>query len=130
MTQSEDSRSNVDKFLLDRIDSIPHLEALLLLWNHRPRPWSVQEMAHGLFLSQDLSKQILDDLTGQRLAAIVEGTPPAYRYEPDPQKDQLLSEVDATYRRDLIRVSRLIHSKPSAALRDFARAFRIKKEPE
>ncbi|HEY4359786.1 MAG TPA: hypothetical protein VGN17_02400 [Bryobacteraceae bacterium] len=127
---TEDPRSAVDRFLLDRIDSIPHLEALLLLWNHRPRPWSVQEMANGLFLSQDLSKQILDDLAGQRLAAIVEGVTPAYRYEPEPQKDQILAAVDATYRSDLIRVSRLIHSKPSAALRDFARAFRLKKEPE
>jgi len=53
-------------------------------------------MASGLFLSQDLSKQILNDLAGLRLAVIVEGVPPAYRYEPDRQKDQLLAEVDAT----------------------------------
>ena len=39
-----------------------------------------------------------------------------------------MAAVDTTYRRELIRVSRLIHSKPSAAVREFARAFRLKKE--
>jgi hypothetical protein len=36
--------------------------------------------------------------------------------------------VDATYRRELVRISSMIHSKPSPAVRQFARAFRLKKD--
>jgi len=36
--------------------------------------------------------------------------------------------VDETYRREVVRVSTLIHSKPSSPVRDFARAFRFTKE--
>ena len=43
-------------------------------------------------------------------------------------KDELIAAVDSAYRKELIRISRLIHSKPSAAVREFARAFRIKKD--
>jgi hypothetical protein len=34
---------------------------------------------------------------------------------PQPDRDQLIACVDSTYRRELIRVTRLIHSKPPGA---------------
>ncbi len=42
----------------------------------------------------------------------------------------LLQEVDAVYRKEVVRISSMIHSKAPAGLRDFARAFRIKKDKE
>jgi hypothetical protein len=127
-----DSSRDVDRFLLDHIDTVPHLEALLLLWNSRPRLWSVNGMAKALFLAPDVTKIILDDLTRLRL---IGARPPVdveerYGYEAEPTRDNLVAAVDATYRRELIRISRLIHSKPSASIREFARAFRLKKEGE
>ena len=45
-----------------------------------------------------------------------------------PEQQQLLASLDTIYRRELVRVSNMIHSKASRGLRDFASAFRFKKE--
>ncbi len=41
-----------------------------------------------------------------------------------------MESVDAVYRKEVVRISSLIHSKAPAGVRDFARAFRIKKDKE
>jgi hypothetical protein len=42
MTQENAIGKEVDQFILVEIDSVPHLEALLLLWNSKPRKWSLE----------------------------------------------------------------------------------------
>ena len=126
----QDWKYNVDQFLQAQIDTVPHLEALLLLWNSHPKAWTVGDMASGLFLAPEAAREILGDLVRQSLIVASPGPEEIYRYESEPEKDKLIRTVDAAYRRELIRISRLIHSKPSAAVREFARAFRIKKDRE
>ena len=63
MAEKDQNGPDVDQFLRDHIDTVPHLEALLLLWNSRPKEWSVEEMAKGLFLPPEAAKEILEDLT-------------------------------------------------------------------
>jgi DNA-binding IclR family transcriptional regulator len=129
MTEHDQSENEVDRFILNEIDTVPHLEALLLLWRNRPRPWSVDEMAKGLFLAPGTTREILRDLMRRGLiTSTSEEVPETYHYEPGSAIDSLVSLVDSTYRQELIRLSRLIHAKPSASVREFARAFRIKKE--
>ena len=128
MAEETSNRSEVDQFILDQIDSVPHLEALLLLWNQRPKNWSVDEMAKALFVSPGSAREILQNLTRRRLIAPDPSAADAYFYEASPEKDRLIGMVNATYKRELIRLSNLIHSKPSAAIREFAKAFRFKKE--
>ena len=41
-----------------------------------------------------------------------------------------MREVDFAYRRDLVRISTLIHDKASSPIREFARAFRIRKDKD
>ena len=127
--EEQDDRA-VDRFLLEQIDTVPHLEALLLLWNSRPREWLVEEMASSLYLTPEAAKSILDDLARAGLVSAITGATESYRYDPGSELDQVVSAVESAYRRELIRITRLIHSKPSAAVRAFARAFRIKKERE
>lgn len=102
----------------------------MLLWNSRPKPWSMDDMGKGLFLPPETAKEILDELARKGLIVCVSGTCDTYHYEPSPDRDPLVGSVDSTYRKELIRVSRLIHSKPSAAIREFAKAFRLKKDRE
>ena len=122
--------SNVDQFLQNHIDTVPHLEAFLLLWNSHPKDWSVQDMAEALFVMPESAKKILEDLARQNLIVLMPGDPEAFRYKAEPGRDELTALVDATYRRELIRISTLIHSKPSAAVREFAKAFRLVKDRE
>jgi predicted DNA-binding transcriptional regulator len=119
----------VYQFIFDQIESVPHLEALLLVWNSRPQPWTIENLAQRLYVSSDVVLTLLQDLVRQGLIAIVPGPPQGYRYETaSPEQDQLMAAVDETYRREVVRISTLIHSKPSPSVREFARAFRLTKE--
>lgn len=125
MTDNRADVPAVDRFILDFIDSVPHLEALLLLWRSRPRRWTVEELAKYLYLGQRESERIAQDLAR---AGLIAGSGAEYHYLPDSDaKDRLVSSVDETYRREVVRISTLIHSNGSRALRDFARSFRFTK---
>ncbi|HEY1500197.1 MAG TPA: hypothetical protein VGF88_11515 [Acidobacteriaceae bacterium] len=128
MSSASDENSRlpeVDRFILDEIDSVPHLEALLLLWNSRPRQWSVDELAALLYLPEDHTRQVLEDLRQRSLIVLATA---AYAYNPESLRDHLMPDIDRTWRRELVRVSNMIHFKASPAVREFARAFRFKKD--
>ena len=121
--------AEVSQFLLERIDSVPHLEALLLLWNSRPKLWQADELARRLYVDGEVALRLLQDLARQQLIDSDAGSPERYCYRDDPaDRSRLIRMVDETYRREVVRVSTLIHSKPSSPLRDFARAFRFTRE--
>ena len=129
MTEARELEDEVYRFVLDQIETVPHLEALLLLWNSRPQPWTVENLAKRLYVSPDIVKVLLQDLVHRSLIVCVPGSPDGYRYEPaSVAQDQLLSTLDSTYRRESVRISTMIHSKPSSSVREFARAFRFTKE--
>src|SRR5579884_2815680 len=111
MPERKLDREEVDRFILNEIDTVPHLEALLLLWNSRPKSWSVDQMGDALYLNTAAARQILQDLTRRGLVVSDPETADVYAYSSSPERDALISAVDITYRRELIRISRLIHSK-------------------
>jgi hypothetical protein len=125
MGQEDQARKDVDQFILDEIDSVPHLEALLLLWNTRPKQWSADEMSRAIYISPDQTQSILQDLQNRKLASNDSGR---LFYESSLGRDRIVDSLDRTYRREVVRVSAMIHSKASPAVRAFARAFRLKKD--
>jgi predicted transcriptional regulator len=123
--------SQVDQFIVEQIDSVPHLEALLLLWNSRPKAWTVEDMAHSLYIRSDQAARILDGLVQRNLVQAENSDAPRYTYSPESlERNQLMQAVQATYTRELVRISSLIHSKASAGVRDFARAFRFTRDKD
>ncbi|GAC1426964.1 MAG: hypothetical protein NVSMB62_24640 [Acidobacteriaceae bacterium] len=111
------------------IDSVPHLEALVLLWNSRPVGWTCEEMASRLYLRTVEVAALLGDLVRLRAIAELPGAPLRYAYlSRSKDQDDLMWLIDAAYRRDLVRISTMIHSKASSPVREFARAFRMKKD--
>ncbi|HKR85909.1 MAG TPA: hypothetical protein VJS37_17250 [Terriglobales bacterium] len=125
MTQQDPARSQVDEFVLEEIESVPHLEALLLLWNSRPKRWTLEQMANALYISKEATDAVLQDLKQRNLAKEDSGS---YAYNSDSKHDSLIQELDKTYRRELVRITRMIHSKAPLSVREFARAFRFKKD--
>jgi len=124
-------RLQVDRFILEQIDGVPHLEALLLLFNSQPKAWTADEMARSLYVHSEVASKILDSLVQRKLIAVSPDKPGEYGYSPDDaEKNSLMQSVDAVYRKEVIRISSLIHSKASAGVLDFARAFRIKKDKQ
>jgi len=125
MPEDNQATRQVDQFILEEIDSVPHLEALLLFWKRRPHRWSVEEMARSLYISAEGTQAILQELKQRGMVTLEEGS---YSYDPAFRHGNLMEEVDRTYRRELVRISRMIHSKASPAVREFARAFKLKKD--
>jgi hypothetical protein len=119
----------IDRFIVDEIDSVPQLEALLLFWNNRPKVWSGESMAGALYVSYEVSRDILRHLAQRHLIAEMQGAAGEFALQADSEEEQqLLASLDVVYRRELVRVSNMIHSKASRGVRDFASAFRLKKE--
>ncbi len=132
MAESDQEQRRVDEFVLEKIDSVSHLEALLLLWNSRPKQWCPEEVARRLYVESKIARELLADLQRSDLIVAVPDAAETYCYEISSQeRNGIIEMVDATYRYQIVRISNLIHSKGSSAVRDFARAFRFtKKEQE
>jgi len=129
MPEGLPDREEVDRFILDEIDSVPELEALLLIWNNRPRDWSSEEMAKALYDRAETTQGFLRSLAQRGLISEVAENKGRYAAISDsPEKEAMLTALDRIYRREIVRISTMIHSKASRAVRDFARAFRFKKD--
>jgi hypothetical protein len=119
------------EFLHENIDSVPHLEALILLWNSRPVGWTEEELASRLYISREPVGTLLRDLMRLQVVQETPGNPPRYSYLPrSEEQNELMHRIDHAYRRDLVRISTMIHSKASSPVREFANAFRFKKDWE
>jgi hypothetical protein len=130
MTDEKEIGRLVDQFVLDEIDSVPHLEALLLLWSHQPKEWSSGEMGKSLYVDAAFAERVLKDLA-QRKLAVGQTEPDRYSYNAgSEERNKLVGSLDAIYRREIVRISRMIHAKGSLAVREFAKAFRFTKDRE
>lgn len=117
------------EFIYENIDSVPHLEALVLLWNSRPVWWTREELASRLYVPTDQVSQLLRDLVRMQLIAESSGSPVRFSYLPKSEgQNNLMLSLDDAYRKDIVRISTMIHSRTSSGVREFARAFQLKQE--
>jgi hypothetical protein len=123
-----DEEDEALRFIFENIDTVPHLEALLLVWQNSATAWSTETLAARLYVSSAQASTILDDLS-RRGFVTQEPEGIAFRYAPewDAQRG-LMPRISETYRRNLVGITRMIHSKGSASVREFARAFQLKKD--
>jgi len=129
VVDENEARSKVEEFILEKIDTVPQIEALLLIWNKRPKAWSVQEMANALYVSPEVTRAVLQDLVEKELISREPQQSGQYVYRTKPpEREDLMSLLDRTYRHELIRISKLIHAKAPSAVEQFARAFRFTRE--
>jgi hypothetical protein len=129
--RNSEGDNEIIRFIADQIDSVPQLEALLLVWNTRPAIWTPEELGKRLYVSNELGHDLLQELVRKRLITGIQGAVEGYRYESaSEEQDALIGRLDEMYRHEVVRVSNMIHAKPASALRDFARAFRFTKEKE
>jgi hypothetical protein len=126
MNEDTQLPDDVRAFVLKHIDSVAQLEALLLTRSAADQPWTVPELASRLYVTEAEAASVVRALHRRGLLAQEDD---AFRYQP--RHDELRRDVDAlaaAYPRFLIPLTKLIHSKPSVSLRDFADAFRLREE--
>jgi hypothetical protein len=123
---SEELPEEVLRFIADHIDSVPQLEALLLMWDTAPQAWTAEQMSKRIYVPAGIAGDILVDLQRRKLAIAAEDG--RTRFNPETPEAAAVPTLAGVYRRQLARVAGLIHSKASVGVLEFARAFRIKKE--
>ena len=119
------------EFIQEYVDSVPHLEAMILFWNSRPVGWTCDELASRLYAPSERVSGVIRDLV--RLQVIQEHPGPPDKFSYFPRSDELnnlMRLIDDAYRRDLVRISTMLHSKASSPVREFARAFRFRKDKD
>jgi hypothetical protein len=119
---------DIRRFVLTSVPSVPFVEALLL-FRGSDEAIDIGHVSSRLYISEQAASQVVAQL---RETGIVEpaanGT--AYRYAPrNDELGSLLDRLATFYATHLIEVTQLIHSRTERAARQFADAFKLRKEP-
>ena len=112
-------------FIVQQIDTIAHLEALLLLRDNPEEGWSSESIARRLYIGEDESSRVLNDLSQKGFLTL---SSTGYRFAcGTPELGGIVERLAQLYRQKLIPVTNLIHSKQNR-IQQFADAFRLRKE--
>lgn len=111
-------------FIDEHIDSIPELEALLLLHETVPKTWDAASLSQRLYIPQEETEFVLLKL--RRMSLVIGTESQGYYFNHAAPDAPVVVQLAAAYRSHLSAVTRLVHSKPSAGVREFARSFHIK----
>jgi hypothetical protein len=128
MDPGDEIPTHVLRFLEENIDTVPQLETLLMMSEARDRGWLIAEVASRNYTSEQRATETLNALQRRGLVSSEE-SPLRFRF--NPAKDEvhaLVTDLARCYQRNLSLVTRFIHSKPSASVKEFARAFDLKKD--
>lgn len=123
---------DVGRFILDRIDSIAQLEAVLLLRASPDTWWERKTVAERLYITEELCAHVLDGLCKQGLLLAAD-LPQGRRYRYRPETGELREMVDRLayyYAKHLVPVSNLVHAKARTRLERFAQAFTLPPKEE
>jgi hypothetical protein len=115
------------RFIVEYIDSVPALEALLLMRRNPEREWTVATLATELYSEPRRIGPILAELFGRGLCRSREEG--ETRYSALPPTSALARSLDQladVYAHHLVAVANLIHSKPRPSVRGFSDAFRLR----
>jgi len=120
---------DIAQFIIEKIESVAQLEALLLLRTNPETGWSVRSLAARLYISDEQTTQLLLALCAQGFAAAEAEDLSLYRYQPrSAELKSMLDRLADIYAKHLVPVTNLIHSKPKSRIQEFADAFRLRKD--
>jgi hypothetical protein len=117
---------DIRDLILKRIDSVGQLEALLFLWRDAAVSSDAATVAKQLYIGEKQAVEILEHLCAQGFAMRSDDT---FRFQC--ASTELSSQVDRLaqiYKTHLIPVTHLIHSKAAGRIREFADAFKLRKD--
>jgi hypothetical protein len=120
--------AHVRRFLEENIDTVPQLETLLMMYEKPDHGWPIADVALRNYIDESRATDTLNALQRRGLV-IAQESPPRFRFSPASDEVRaLVAELAVCYQRKLSAVTELIHAKPSASVKEFARAFDLKKD--
>lgn len=121
--------SGLKQFIEQHIESVPQLEALLLLRREPQREWSAPDIAKELYIPEDAASSLLVDFARRGFAILMPASDARYTFRTkNTESDRLIDELASAYRDRRVAVISLIYSKPLNKVQTFADAFRFGKE--
>jgi hypothetical protein len=112
-------------FILKYLESVAHLETLLLMQASPDVLWDSVETAKRLYCPEQQARAVLERLCADGLLTRQDS---AYRYgEPEPAMAEMIRRLRSAYKMHLIPVTNLIHNKP-LRVHQFADAFKLKRD--
>jgi hypothetical protein len=115
----------VKRFILVSIQSVPYLEAILLLRSERRYAWDSKQLARGLYMSEKAAGELLSALLAAEVVVTTEQQPASFRYHPGSDHlRQMIDRLADAYASNLVAVTNLIHSKIDRKAQHFAGAFK------
>lgn len=122
-------QDDLRRFLLTSALTVPHVEAILLLRNDAATNWDARRLSSRLYVTEQRAAELLEELLAIGVLARNED-PSSCRFSPaTPELAGLLDVLAETYARQLVEVTELIHAAADPVARQFAAAFRFRKEP-
>lgn len=119
--------TNVERFLASSIRSVWDLELLLLLRREKARNWTSDAMIRELRASSVIVNEAIGTL--EKAGFVMDVGRNEFRYHPvTPELDGLAAALAEAYASFPAAVMDAIWSAPSAKIRTFADAFKIKKD--
>jgi len=123
--------NDIQRFILRSINSVPHLEAILLLRKDASKEWDAKMMASQLYIREKQAEEILDDLASSGFVAIKMGERTVYRYNPISLELEItVNKLAELYTKNLLEITKLIHFKIGKQAQQFGDAFRFRDEKE
>jgi hypothetical protein len=121
--------ADLKQFIEFYIESVPQLEALLLLRNDPSRRWLAADVAKALYVPENTAATLLADFVRRDLAVVESPADAHYAYRSqDAEIDRLIDLLATAYHERRVAVISLIYSKPLNKVQTFADAFRFGKE--
>jgi hypothetical protein len=115
------------QFIVDNIDSVAQLEALLLLRGATGQAWSCDAVAKRLYIPPKTAADLLRVLHERELIMLADPDARTYRYGPTTaDRVRLVEQLAITYAQRLVAVTLLIHAKAARSIEGFADAFRLR----
>jgi len=117
-------------FITEQIDSVLQLEVLLLLFAHRSRAFTVDDITKELKIDANwLSAQLARLCSVGILVCMSQSNVSTYQYQPAKRElDEIVQGLADAYAQRRVSVVSLIFNKPTDRLRHFADAFRFRKD--
>lgn len=117
--------ADLREFILRYIDSVAHLEALLLLRASPETSWDVATTARRLYTTENQADEVLAQLCLDGLLVCEDHH---YRYaNQSPEALTMIARLAEAYAKHLIPITNMIHGKPRR-IRQFADAFKFRKD--
>jgi hypothetical protein len=113
------------RFVVAKIPTVSHLEALLLL-RSTTDAWPISQLGARLYVSDVQATQLVDDLQARGLAVHLGDNA---QYLPKSERvARVVDELAMVYGRRLVEITQLIHAVNEKKARRFADAFLYRKD--